>query len=117
MPRVNRYIDRYGHEEVEAFLDACLSLEDLVVLRAPHIRRRDEHVTPSAASPVGKNNEEDDTPGKLGGRTSCAGVSEPATRNPADATTKTPPITTSADRIAFQENADNRLLATNTPHR
>ncbi len=66
--RVNRYIDRYGHEKVEAFLDACLSLEDLVDPHAPHIRRRDEHITPSAASPIGKSNEEDDsddTPGKL----------------------------------------------------
>ena len=34
--RVNRYIDRYGHEAVEGFLDACLSLEDLVDPHAPH---------------------------------------------------------------------------------
>lgn len=66
--RVHRYIDRYGQEEVETFLDACLSLEDLVDPHAPHIRRRDDNVTSSAASPIGKGNDEDetnDTPGKL----------------------------------------------------
>jgi len=41
--RVNRYIDRYGHEAVEEFIDACLSLEDLVDPYSPHIRRREEH--------------------------------------------------------------------------
>lgn len=28
--RVRRYIDRYGHEKVETFIDACLSLENLI---------------------------------------------------------------------------------------
>lgn len=64
--RVNRYIDRYGHEEVEAFLDACLSIEDLIDPHTPHIRRRDEPVVSSAASPISKEDEEPcDTPGKL----------------------------------------------------
>ena len=40
--RVNRYIDRYGHETVEEFIDACLSLEDLIDPYSPHIRRRDD---------------------------------------------------------------------------
>ncbi|MEZ6064766.1 MAG: SpoVR family protein [Planctomycetaceae bacterium] len=38
--RVNRYIDRFGYEKVEEFIDACLSLEDLIDPHAPHIRRR-----------------------------------------------------------------------------
>lgn len=38
--RVNRYIDRYGYEAVEQFIDACLSIEDLIDMYAPHIRRR-----------------------------------------------------------------------------
>ena len=38
--RVNRYIDRHGYETVEQFIDACLSLEDLIDPHAPHIRRR-----------------------------------------------------------------------------
>lgn len=37
--RINRYIDRYGAEAVEEFIDACLSLEDLIDLHAPHIVR------------------------------------------------------------------------------
>jgi stage V sporulation protein R len=37
--RVNRYCDRYGAEAVEVFIDACLSLEDLIDPHAPHIKR------------------------------------------------------------------------------
>jgi stage V sporulation protein R len=37
--RVNRYCDRFGAETVEVFIDACLSLEDLIDAHAPHIRR------------------------------------------------------------------------------
>ncbi len=37
--RVNRYCDRFGAEAVEEFIDACLSLEDLIDAHAPHIRR------------------------------------------------------------------------------
>lgn len=38
--RVNRYIDRVGYEPVEKFIDACLSLENLIDPHAPHIRRK-----------------------------------------------------------------------------
>ncbi|MCX7420239.1 MAG: SpoVR family protein [Planctomycetia bacterium] len=63
--RVNRYIDRIGHEEVEAFIDACLSLEDLVDPHSPHIRRRDEHAAP-VGSPIHKeDNETPETPGRF----------------------------------------------------
>ncbi|MBW3540160.1 MAG: SpoVR family protein [Planctomycetes bacterium] len=37
--RVNRYIDKHGHEPVEQFIDACLSLDDLIDPYSPHIRR------------------------------------------------------------------------------
>jgi len=37
--RVNRYCDRHGAEVVEEFIDACLSVEDLIDAHAPHIRR------------------------------------------------------------------------------
>src|SRR5262245_15059761 len=36
--RVARYIDRFGFEPVEEFIDACLSLEDLIDVYSPHIR-------------------------------------------------------------------------------
>ncbi len=37
--RVSRYVDRYGYEAVERFIDSCLSLEDLIDPHSPHIRR------------------------------------------------------------------------------
>ncbi len=37
--RIRRYIERYGFEKVEAFIDACLSLENLIDRHAPAIRR------------------------------------------------------------------------------
>ncbi|HCS52624.1 SpoVR family protein [uncultured Rubinisphaera sp.] len=37
--RINRYIDRYGHEAVEEFIDSCLSIEDLIDPYSPHIVR------------------------------------------------------------------------------
>ena len=38
--RIERYIDRHGFEAVEQFIDACLSIEDLIDPYAPHIRRQ-----------------------------------------------------------------------------
>lgn len=38
--RINRYIDRYGYDQVEQFVDACLSIEDLIDPYSPHIRRQ-----------------------------------------------------------------------------
>jgi stage V sporulation protein R len=38
--RMRRYVERYGLERVEDFLDACLSLENLIDLHAPGIQRR-----------------------------------------------------------------------------
>jgi len=38
--RVSRYVTRYGLEQVENFLDACLSLDNLIDIHASGIRRR-----------------------------------------------------------------------------
>jgi len=38
--RIRRYIDRHGYGTVERFLDVCLSLDNLIDLHAPGIRRR-----------------------------------------------------------------------------
>jgi stage V sporulation protein R len=38
--RVSRHIDRIGYERVERFIDACLSLENLIDPHAPFIRRQ-----------------------------------------------------------------------------
>ena len=46
--RVNRYVDRFGYEPVEQFIDACLSLENLIDPYWPHIKR------PSDLKPAGR---------------------------------------------------------------
>lgn len=40
--RIRRYIDRYGYEKVEEFIDACLSLEDLIDPHSMHIKRAED---------------------------------------------------------------------------
>jgi stage V sporulation protein R len=40
--RVRRYVDRFGIEEVETFIDACLSVEDLIDIHSPFVKRFDE---------------------------------------------------------------------------
>src|SRR5688572_3458090 len=42
--RVRRYMDRFGVDEVETFIDACLSIEDLIDIHSPFIKRRDDTV-------------------------------------------------------------------------
>ncbi len=37
--RIRRYMDRFGVEEVENFIDTCLSIEDLIDIHSPFIRR------------------------------------------------------------------------------
>ncbi len=57
--RVRRYIDRYGYERVESFLDACLSLENLIDRNAPGIRR--QPVEAPFEAPTDEDLELDDT--------------------------------------------------------
>lgn len=38
--RIRRYAEKFGHEEVERFVDACLSLENLIDIHSPFIKRR-----------------------------------------------------------------------------
>ncbi len=39
--RIRRYMDRFGVEEVETFIDTCLSIEDLIDIHSPFIKRFD----------------------------------------------------------------------------
>ena len=41
--RIRRHIDRYGHEEVEQFIDVCLSLENLIDPHSMFMRRLPDH--------------------------------------------------------------------------
>jgi stage V sporulation protein R len=38
--KMRRYIDRYGVEKVEAFVDRVLSLDNLIDYQSPYIKRR-----------------------------------------------------------------------------
>ena len=40
--RIRRYIDLYGFDAVETFVDTCLSLENLIDVHSPYIRRKPE---------------------------------------------------------------------------
>src|SRR5436190_7039922 len=40
--RIRGYMDRFGVEEVETFIDGCLSIEDLIDIHSPFIKRFDE---------------------------------------------------------------------------
>jgi stage V sporulation protein R len=40
--RIRRYMDRFGQEEVEMFIDACLSVEDLIDIHSPFVKRSSE---------------------------------------------------------------------------
>ncbi len=59
--RVLRYIDRYGVEKVETFIDACLSLETLIDYHSPAIKRM------PALHAVGSPDEHQPAVSKLGG--------------------------------------------------
>lgn len=37
--RIRKYVDRYGLEEVERFMDCCKSIEDLIDFHAPFVKR------------------------------------------------------------------------------
>ena len=54
--RVNRLINRYGYEQLEAFIDVCLSLDNLIDYHAPYIQR------PEARTPEPVVEEEMATP-------------------------------------------------------
>lgn len=40
--RIRRYMDRFGVEEVEDFIDTCLSIEDLIDIHLPFVKRFDD---------------------------------------------------------------------------
>lgn len=46
--RIRKYMAKFGVEEVENFIDCCLTIEDLIDLHAPFVKRRnDEGLPPS----------------------------------------------------------------------
>jgi len=62
--RIRRYMDRFGVEVVEDFIDACLSIEDLIDVHAPHIKRRDDAKS-RYDFPAADQEDDDHQPGRL----------------------------------------------------
>jgi len=56
--RIRRYMDRLGVEEVEAFIDSCLCIEDLIDIYSPFIKRYDDR----NKYEFKPNSDDDDTP-------------------------------------------------------
>jgi len=40
--RIRRYVEKYGEDEVEAFMDKCMSIDDLIDVHSTAIKRRTE---------------------------------------------------------------------------
>ncbi|MDZ4783434.1 MAG: SpoVR family protein [Planctomycetia bacterium] len=55
--RIRRYMDRFGVDEVEQFIDACLSIEDLIDIHSQAIKRFDDPIRYTPAPDA-----EDETP-------------------------------------------------------
>src|SRR3954469_16446625 len=55
--RIRRYAERFGEDEVEAFMDKCMSIDDLIDIHSVAIKRRDDHFrydfTPAAGEDAG----------------------------------------------------------------
>jgi len=77
--RINRHIDRYGYETVEEFIDACLSIEDLIDPHLPHIKRREEPKE-SVRSPLAAPSEDEPQPPEVPRKTLHGGIHQPARR-------------------------------------
>ena len=39
--RIRRYVEKYGEDEVETFMDRCMSIDDLIDIHSTAIRRRE----------------------------------------------------------------------------
>jgi len=61
--RVGHYVDRYGYEPVEEFIDACLSLDDLIDPFLPHVdrtRRGESRGAPESLAGPGQDRSDDE---------------------------------------------------------
>jgi len=62
--RIRRHMDKHGEDKVEDFIDACLSLENLIDPHLPGIRRRPVSPPPAKSEPE-EDTSEHIQPGKL----------------------------------------------------
>jgi stage V sporulation protein R len=59
--RIRRYAERFGEDEVEAFVDKCMSIDDLIDIHSVAIRRRDDPAR-DAMNPTADDDEEEQKP-------------------------------------------------------
>ena len=64
--RILRYVDRFGQESVEEFIDACLSLENLIDPYWPHIRRSSDLIRSPKVGLESIGDEDDTQPEDVG---------------------------------------------------
>ncbi len=57
--KVRKYIERFGEDTVETFLDVCLSLENLIDYYSPFIKRSDDPVRVNRLDEIIEEQEED----------------------------------------------------------
>jgi stage V sporulation protein R len=62
--RIRRYMDRFGVESVENFIDWCLSIEDLIDIHSPAIRRQ-EATSKYEFRPTTEDDEVSQEPGRF----------------------------------------------------
>ncbi|QGJ71632.1 Stage V sporulation protein R [Planctomycetales bacterium 10988] len=63
--RVRRYIDRFGIEAVETFIDACLSIDDLIDIHSTFMKRHDGKPSEIPVEEDGDYEEDRRTPGRF----------------------------------------------------
>jgi stage V sporulation protein R len=56
--RIRHYVEKYGEDEVEAFMDRCMSIDDLIDVHSTFIKRR----TDNSRFSFGPEKEEEDEP-------------------------------------------------------
>ncbi|MBA4187704.1 MAG: SpoVR family protein [Planctomycetaceae bacterium] len=57
--RIRHYVERFGEDEVEAFLDKCMSIDDLIDIHSVAIKRRDDHSKYDFAPPQAEGEAEE----------------------------------------------------------
>ena len=60
--RIRRYVERFGEDEVEAFMDKCMSIDDLIDIHSVAIKRRDDLSKYDFAPPTDEDDGEDGRP-------------------------------------------------------
>lgn len=99
--RIRRYMDRYGVETVETFIDACLSIEDLIDVHSTAIKRVEDRPPPVKVDLAGEDEEDEVVPGRFEAKKYMDAFVNPRERLAAEA----------RDRAAKREHVETRFPA------